>query len=85
MTFNYRTTAARAKAALREAFPDSVIETEKGWAGRVHAKIVSPKFNGKTEKTKQDMVWDVLKDKLDPADLAGISLVIAYSMDELPG
>ena len=82
--FDYRRVAAAAKGALQEAFSDSLIETEEGFAGRVHIKIVSPKFNGKNEKRKQNMVWEVLKAELEPEDLAGVSLVMPYGMDDLP-
>ena len=86
MPFNYTTISRKAKAALKSAFPEAAIETEKQFAGRVHVKIVSPEFNGKRDETKQTMVWDVLRDKLsaDP-DLLGISLVVVYGMDELLG
>ena len=84
VTFKYSEIAEKAKQALEEGFPKSLIDTEEGFEGRVHVKIVSPAFNGKSEKRKQNMVWEVLKAKLQGDDLAGVSFVMPYGMDDLP-
>ena len=85
VAFNYPETAKAAQQALRAAFPGSAIETERGFEGRVHVKIVSPAFNGKNETRKQNLVWEALRAKLDAMDLQGVTIVMAYGMDELPG
>jgi acid stress-induced BolA-like protein IbaG/YrbA len=84
IVFDYQQTAKAATAALKEAFPDSVIHTDKGFEGRVHMKIISPAFDGLSERKKQAKVWDVLKARLGPDDVVAISMVVVYGMDELP-
>jgi stress-induced morphogen len=70
-------------AALTQGFPGSAIKTEEGWQGRVHVRIVSERFDGKSEAEKQGMVWEVLRAVLG-ADAQAVSLVLPYGMDELP-
>jgi stress-induced morphogen len=81
--FDYAALSDAAKEALGAAYPRSAIETEQGYQGRVHIRIVSSEFNGKREADKQAMVWDVLKQALGER-AQGVSLVLAYGMDELP-
>lgn len=83
MPYDYQSIADAAKAALKEAFPESAIETEKGFEGRVHIKIISPALNGRSERAKQALVFEVLQDRLG-ADVQAVSLVVPYGMDELP-
>ena len=70
---------------LKEAFPQASLEVTPGYQGRIHAVIVSPEFNGMTEKQKQDKVWRELKKRLrdHPDYLMSIAVVIVYGMDEL--
>jgi len=51
--------------------------------GRVLVRIVSSKFNGMKEKSRQAFVWDVLRSALGP-EAQNVSLVIPYGTDELP-
>ena len=81
--YDYDTLAEKARSALKEAFPESAIETEEGYLGRVHVRIVSPAFNGRSEREKQHMVWEVLEAEMGEAAQA-VTLVLAYGMDELP-
>jgi len=81
--YDYDTIAAEAKAALEGAFPESVVKTDRGYLGRVHVRIVSPAFDGKSETEKQALVWDVLNAELEE-DVRAITLALAYGMDELP-
>jgi stress-induced morphogen len=83
VTYNYQQIAEAATAALREVFPDSLIQTDEGFEDRVHIKIISPAFNGLRERDKQAKVWDVLEARLG-RDTEAISLVVPYGMDELP-
>ena len=69
--------------ALRGAFPNSVIEANRSYRGRAHLRIISPAFNGKDEKEKQGLVWDVLRAELEEA-AGAVTLVLAYGVDELP-
>lgn len=81
--YDYQAIAAKAVEALRGAFPNSVIETEESYRGRVHLRIVSPAFNAKSEQEKQALVWDVLRAELED-DAQAVTLALAYGMDELP-
>lgn len=81
--YDYEAVAGKAVKALRSAFPESVIEVEPSYKGRVHLRIVSPAFNGKNEQEKQALVWDVLRAELEE-DAQAITLALAYGMDELP-
>lgn len=81
--YDYDTIAEKGRSALKRAFPESVIETEEGYLGRVHVRIVSPAFNGRSEREKQHMVWEVLEAEMGD-EARAITLVLAYGMDELP-
>jgi len=81
--FDYEALAPRVKAALRRAFPEnSTIVTSPGYRGRIHAKVVSEQFNGITEREKQAIIWDALRDELHE-EAQGVSLALAYGTDEL--
>lgn len=81
--FDYDTASRKVEAALRAAFPtNTVIKTAEGWHGRVHVKIISDVFDGKTEHEKQDYVWDILNTELGP-DAQAVTLVLAYGSNEL--
>ena len=82
-SFDYGTLAPAVATALAEGFPGASIKTEEGWQGRVHVKIVSSAFDGRSEAVKQGMVWEVLRSVLGP-DAQAVSLVLPYGMDELP-
>jgi len=79
----YALVSQLAKQALGAAFPGSAIDTERGFGERVHIRIVSSALNGMSERRKQAMVWDVLRDRLG-TDAQLVSLVLPYGMDELP-
>lgn len=81
--YDYEVIAAKATEALKKAFPDSVIQSEEGYLGRVHLRIVSPSFDGKNETEKQVMVWEVLNAEMEQ-EAQAITLALAYGMDELP-
>ena len=81
--YDYETLAPRVRAALRRAFPEnSTIVTSPGYKGRVHAKVVSEQFNGITEREKQAIIWDALREEL-PEEAQAVSLALAYGTDEL--
>ena len=81
--YNYAEIAPKVKDALRRAFPDnSTIVTSEGYGGRVHAKVVSERFNGINEREKQDILWNALRGELKEEALA-VSLALAYGTDEL--
>ncbi|MBM3498543.1 MAG: hypothetical protein FJX74_07705 [Armatimonadetes bacterium] len=82
-SFDYNALAPAVVAALQRGFPGAAIKTERGWEGRVHVKIVSDLFDGKSETEKQGMVWEVLQAVLG-SDSQAVSFVLPYGMDELP-
>lgn len=80
--FNYEVEAQRVVEVLRQEFPTDTIDTNEGYNGRVHVKLVSRRFNGMNEQEKQQFIWDLFRDKLD-ADAQVISLALVYGTDEL--
>lgn len=81
--FDCEDLAPKVKAALRRAFPDnSTIVTSEGYGGRVHAKVVSERFNRINEREKQDILWTVLRNEL-KEEAQAVSLALAYGTDEL--
>jgi stress-induced morphogen len=82
LAFNYTEEANRVEAALRKEFPQDTIDTTQGYNGRVHVKVVSRRFNGKTEPEKQQMLWEILNRHLE-ADAQAVSLALAFGTDEL--
>ena len=81
--FDYAAVAAHAKEVLEEAFAGAAVQTEEGFRGRVHVKIVSTALNGRSEREKQEMVWSVLREHLG-TEAQAVSLVLPYGLDELP-
>ncbi len=81
ITFDYQTESRRVKEALRAAFPQDTIATDEGYNGRVHVKVVSEQFNRRSEREKQDLIWEILRDKLG-SNAQAVSLALAYGTDE---
>ena len=80
--FDYQTESRRVKEALWTVFPQDTIATDEGYKGRVHVKVVSERFNHRSEREKQDLISEILRDTLG-ADAQTVSLAIAYGTDEL--
>ena len=75
------------KMALdREFPPPDRIEIEPGFQDNLHVTVISGKFKGKTEKQKQDMLWQALyeSDALTDADRSKISLIRHLTPGEVP-
>ena len=83
-TFVYQQIEPQVREILTGAVqPENVlINTEEVDNGRVFVKIVSPYFNGRSEREKQNIVWDALKAQLGEGSQA-VSLVLPFGMDEL--
>ena len=78
----YQDVAPRVEAALRSHFPTDTVDVWAGYEGRVHVLVVSKAFNGRSEKERQAMLWDIMKRELGPdADL--VAFAIAWGTDEL--
>lgn len=82
IAFDYNDLKPKVEAALREGFPSAGIFLSKGYNGRVHVKIVSDLFNNMSSAERQTYVYDLLNAKLS-GEAQGVSLVSAYSADEL--
>lgn len=80
--FDYETESQRVKDIMRTEFPQDTVATDEGYNGRVHLKVVSERFNGRSERAKQDMIWEILRDRLGP-EAQAVSLAMAYGTDEL--
>jgi stress-induced morphogen len=82
LAFNYTEEEQRVISALRNEFPQDTIDTTEGYNGRVHVKVVSRRFNGRSEADKQQMLWDILRRHLGK-DADVVSLALPYGTDEL--
>ena len=82
-TYNFAEIAPKVKSAVRKAFPEDTVIVQEGYLGRIHLKVVSERFNGMSERGKQEYIWDLLRAELDPEAQQAISLAVAYSTDEL--
>lgn len=80
--YDFETVAGSVREKLRRAFPSDTIETRPGYLGRVHVLVVSSLFNGKTERQKQDLFWEILKTEA-PEEADAVSVAIVYGTDEL--
>lgn len=80
--FDYTSMARKAEKAVRDEFPDAYVGTEKGYLGRVRLKVVSEEFRGMTEEQKQQIIWDILHEKMG-SDSQSVSLALVYGPDEL--
>ena len=85
-TLTYRPLARKVRDILEEAIapldPQPKIDITSV-RKRVHAVIVSEAFNGRTEREKQNLVWDALEARLDPEELQSISAILTFGLDEL--
>lgn len=81
--FSYRTLSKRVRDALEAGLAGAIVETDEGYRGRVHAVAVWSGFQGKSDQSRQALAWDVLKSKLSPDDLLGISLVMTIAPRDL--
>ncbi len=82
VAYDYEVEAPRVEAVLRAVFPQDTIETRPGYNGRVHVVVVSNQFNGRREVEKQQILWDILRDRLGE-EVQVVSLALPYGTDEL--
>ena len=82
-TFDFATESRRVEKVFHAALGDNTTtKTSEGWQGRVHVKVVSPLFDGKSEAEKQELAWEILREGMGSA-ASVVSLVLAFGMDEL--
>lgn len=80
---DYAHLAPRVERALRAEFPTDTIDLEEGYRGRVLVRIASSRFDGMREKSRQALIWDILRTVPGP-EAQFISMVIPYGTEELP-
>jgi hypothetical protein len=61
---------------------DDVVEVSDGDADDLHLRVISRKFRGLGLLEKNDVVWNVLLEKLEPEEWGEISMTVAMSPDE---
>lgn len=72
--------------ALKIAYfddPDDLVDVSNGPDDSVHVVIVSRKFDGRRMKEKDDLIWSVLVQKLQPEEWGKVSLSIGTSPEEI--
>lgn len=62
--------------------PEAAIGASKMPGDRPQFTIISSRFSDKTQKERQDMIWPILKERLD-ADATRISLIFARTWEEV--
>jgi len=67
---------------INAEFGENAAELEVLESGRVAGFVVSRKFNEKTDKERQDMVWDILEKELQPPELLNVSFLITLTPEE---
>ena len=82
-TVNYTQMSERVRDVLKEAFgPNVAIRTDEGQFGHVFVKIVSDRFDDMPEREKQEVIWNLLQQKLGE-DAHAIAIVLALGMDQV--
>ena len=81
-SYDFATLSRRVEETLHAAFPGSAVSTSEGWHGRIHAKIVSPAFDGMDERSRQATVWEALTAEMGE-DSQAVSLVLVFGIDEI--
>ncbi len=81
--FNYAQASAEVREALQGAFgPNAAIRTDEGEGGHVYVRIVSDRFDGLSDREKQDRIWDTLRQVLG-AEAQAVALVLAFGTDQI--
>jgi stress-induced morphogen len=63
--------------------PDDSVDVSDGPEDSIHLVVVSRKFDGRWMKEKDDLIWSVLVDNLQPEEWGKISLSIGASPEEI--
>jgi len=72
------------RQALRTAgFSDDEIQLETTATGRVGGFIIAARFDGMSQLDRQDMLWNELRNYLDPATLNSIVSLLTMTPDEV--
>ena len=62
---------------------DDLVDVSDGPDDSVHVGIVSRKFDGRRMKEKNDLIWSVLVDNLNPEEWGKVSLSVGTSPEEI--
>ncbi len=76
----------RIRDALKTAYfndPDDLVDVSDGPDDSIHVVIVSRKFDGRRMKEKNDLIWSVLTQKLNPDEWGKVSLSVGTSPEEI--
>src|SRR4051812_17567618 len=66
--------------------PQDVVDVSDGEVGdNVHLVVVSPKFDGRRNREKTDLIWSQLTQLLPPEEWGKITLTIGVSPAEMNG
>lgn len=62
---NYPQVSATVRGKLQRAFgPNEAIRTDEGDGGQLYVRIVSDRFDGLSDGTKHDLIWEALRQEL---------------------
>ena len=79
---DYETLKRKISDALEPVFPDGLVDISPVSRGRAWVVVVSHRFDGVPESEKQEILWEILRDKLGD-DAQGVSMAIGWGVDEL--
>ena len=83
LSYNYPQASARVRETLQKAFgPNAAVRTDEGDDGSIYVRLVSDRFDGLGERTKQDMIWDALQKEM-REEAKAVALVLAFGTDQI--
>ena len=83
LSFDYAQASTTVREVLQKEFgPNAAIRTDEGDSGMVYVRIVSDCFDGLSDRTKQDIIWKVLRQNLTD-DAQAVALVLAFGTDQV--
>ena len=67
---------------INAEFGENAADLEVLESGRVSGFVVSVRFDDKSDKERQDMLWEALREKLSQEELLNVSFLITLTPDE---
>ena len=72
------------RQAFRRRFPDDTVDVSDGFEENIHVLVVSRKFDMMNERTKQDLMWEIIDDTdLSDEEKGLISLAYPISVAQI--
>lgn len=74
------------KNVLKQSYfndADDLVDVSDGDADDIHVVVVSHKFDGQRLKAKNDLIWDLLSQNLQPEEWQQITLTIGTTPEEI--